>query len=129
MKLLHILLIGILLLCGSGIASAANDTDDADKDSMLIGGFVDMGKVKDGAGEFWKTSGDAGYILLGIGFAVWVLIILGAAFLGSASHAIGNETKNADIAQSGMTRMHRVAIATLAPPLLIILLYVGTELI
>ena len=124
MKLIHILLIGILLLCGSGIASAENATDE-----MLIGGFVDMGKVKDGAADFWKTSDEAGYVLLGIGFAVWVLIILGAAFLGSAGYAIGNETKNADTAQKGMTRIQRVGVAALVPPLLIILLYVSTRLI
>jgi len=124
MKILHILLIGTLLLCGSGIASAANDTD-----KILIGGFVDMDKVKGGAAHFWKTSGDAGYVLLGISFAIWVLAILGAAFWGSIGHAVGNETKNADTAQKGMTRMQRVAVAALAPPILIIILYVGTELI
>jgi len=123
MKLIHILLVGILLLCSSGIASA-NETDE-----ILIGGFVDMGKVKEGAAEFWKTSDDAGYVLLGIGFAIWVLIILGAAFLGSASHAIGTETKNADVAQKGMSRIQRVAVAALVPPILIILLYVSTGLI
>ena len=124
MKLIHILLVGILLLCSSGIASAANDTDE-----MLIGGFVDMGKVKEGAAEFWKTSDDAGYVLLGIGFAVWVLVILGAAFWGSIGHAIGDETKNADVAQKGTSRLQRVGVAALVPPLLIILLYVSTGLI
>ena len=126
MKLLHILLIGMLLLCGSGIASAGNET------GVMIGGIIDMGEVKSAGGDFWDSAnqnGNAGYVLLGIGFVAWMLIIAGAAFIGSASYAVGKETKNADTTQSGTSRIQRVAAAIVAPPLLIILLCVGTGLL
>jgi len=126
MKLIYILLIGILLLCSSGIVSAENET------GVMVGGIIDMKEVKSAGGDFWKSAnqnGNAGYVLLGIGLVAWMLIIAGAAFLGSASYAVGKEAKNADTTQSGTSRIQRVAVAIIAPPLLIILLCVGTGLL
>lgn len=132
MKLLHILLIGMLLLCGSGIASAANDTSDTDEDSVLIGGIIDMGEVSKYGGTFWTSAnenGGAGYLLLGIGLVAWLLIIMFAAFGGSASYAIGDSNNNADATKKGTDTLKRVVVAIIAPPVLIILLGIFVGLI
>jgi len=124
MKLLYILLISTLLLCGSGIASAANDTDDSD---IVVGGVVNMKEVVLAGGTFWKSAnenGNAGNLLLGIAFIAWIVGIIIASMWGGLTHAAGGQTNNADVAKSGTDRLKRVGVAIVVPPLLIVMLVV-----
>ena len=128
MKWIHILLIiGTLLMCGSGIASAA-----ANESTVKIGGIIDMGEVKTQGATVWDSlnaGGSAGYVLLSLGFIGWMLLVMAAAFGGSAEHALGNSNKNADTAKKGTDRLTRVAVAIIAPPIMILLLKVFVGLI
>ena len=129
MKWIYILLIGTLLLCSSGIASAANTTG-----VVVIGGIVDMDKVMQHGGTFWDSAnqnGGAGYLLLSIGFVVWLLIILFAIFGGSANYAIGSNSSNRDVdtTKKGTDTLKRVVIAIVAPPILLILFRIFVGLI
>lgn len=127
MKWIHILLILTLLVCGSGIASAANSTT-----GNTICGIVDMNKVIDSGSDFWNdinAGNGAGYLLLSIGLLIWIGVIIYAAFGGSASYAVGDSTHNADTTKKGTDQLKRVAIAIVAPPLLLILLGIFAGLI
>lgn len=121
MKLLYILLIGTLLLCSSGIASA-----------VVIGDIVDMDNVTAYGGTFWDSAnenGGAGYLLLGIGLVAWLLIIMFAAFGGSAAYAIGDSSQDAGTTKKGTDTLKRVVVAIVAPPILLILLGIFVGLI
>lgn len=127
MKWIHILLILALLMCGSGIASAEENDS-----SVVIGGIIDMGEVSAHGASFWKAANannGAGYVLLGIGLVAWLLIIIFAAFGGSAMYAVGDANRDADATKKGADRLKRVAVAIIAPPLLIILLGIFVGLI
>ena len=127
MKWLYILLVFTLLLCGSGIVSAEDNSSGA-----VIGGIVDMSEVSKHGGTFWDSAnanGGAGYLLLGIGLVAWLLIIMFAAFGGSASYAIGESSSNADATKKGTDTLKRVVIAIVAPPILLILLGIFVGLI
>lgn len=125
MKWINILLTMAMLLCSIGTVSAAND-------SVLIGGIVDMGEVGEHGAKFWASAnenGGAGYLLLGIGLVAWLLIIIFAAFCGSAGYAIGGNSNNADTTKKGTDTLKRVVIAIMAPPILIILLMIFAGLV
>jgi len=132
MKWITILLILALLVCGSGIASAANTTSDTTISDTAIGGIIEMSEVKTHGASVWSDlnkGGGAGYVLLALGFIGWMLLVMAAAFGGSAEHALGNSNKNADTAKKGTDRLTRVAVAIIAPPIMILLLKVFVGLI
>ena len=132
MKWIHILLVA-MLMCSIGIASAANDTDiTTDDTGVVIGGIVDMNKVKASGSTFWDMANkdsDAGYLLLGICFVAWVVIVMYAAFGGSADYAVGKETQNADSTKSGKDKLGRVLVAIVAPIILVIVLGIFAGLV
>ena len=125
MKWKYILLL-TMLMCSIGLASAGNNS------SVVIDGIVDMGEVSAHGASFWKSAnanGGAGYLLLGIGLVSWILVIMFAAFSGSASYAIGDAKKDADQVRTGIDRLKRVVVAIIAPPVLLILLGIFVGLI
>lgn len=93
MKWIHILLIvGTLLMCGSGIASAANDTDS-------FGDIINMGEVKSSASGFWSTANgtnNVGYLILGICAIWWLASVVGMLFYGGGAKAVGGASGNND---------------------------------
>lgn len=97
MKLTYILLVGALLMCGSGIAAA--DDDDPDMSKM-----VDMGKVKTHAMSFWDTmnkDSNVGYLILGAALTVAIIIILGVLFIGSGKSALGTKSGDSNATNEG----------------------------
>jgi hypothetical protein len=128
MKWIYILLMVTMLMCSIGIVSA----DDENESGVVIGGIIDMEKVSEHGGTFWKSAnenGGAGYLLLGIGLVSWLLIIMFAAFGGSASYAVGTSNNNADATKKGTDTLKRVVVAIVAPPVLLILLGIFVGLI
>lgn len=95
MKWIHILLIvGTLLMCGSGIASAANNTS---VDSF--GDIINMGEVKSSASGFWSTTNgtnNVGYLILGICAIWWLASVVGALFYGGGAKAVGGASGTND---------------------------------
>lgn len=89
MKLIYILLIGTLLLCGSGIASA-------DMSEM-----IDMDEVSENAEEFWADMSEVGYLILGAALAVCLAIIIGMLFIGSGKSALGKTSKDSNATNEG----------------------------
>ena len=89
MKLIHILLIGTLLLCGSGIALA-------DMSEM-----VDMDEVQENAMSFWADMSEVGYLILGAALAVCVAAIFGMLFLGSGKSALGKQSGDSNATNEG----------------------------
>ena len=96
MKCLHILLIGTLLLCSSGIVSAANDTD--------MSTMVDMSEVKFAAGGFWSDlnkGSNVGNLLLGMFLAVCIAAIILGVLIGTAQSIIGKKTNDSNTTNEG----------------------------
>ena len=126
MKWKYILLLS-MLMCSIGLASAKDNSS-----TVVIDGIVDMSEVSAHGASFWKSAnanGGAGYLLLGIGLVSWILVIMFAAFSGSASYAIGDAKKDADQVRTGIDRLKRVVVAIIAPPVLLILLGIFVGLI
>lgn len=126
MKWKYILLVA-MLMCSIGIVSAEENDS-----SVVVGGIIDMGKVSTHGATFWTSAnenGGAGYLLLGVGLVAWLVIIMFAAFGGSASYAIGNSSNNADTTKKGTDTLKRVVLAIIAPPVLLILLGIFVGLI
>lgn len=97
MKWIYILLIGTLLLCCSGIVSAANDTTDMSK-------MVDRDEAKKEAVKFWKSAnenGNTGYVIIGMFMAAFVTIVLVMLFASGGKSAIGKKTGDADTTKEG----------------------------
>lgn len=98
MKWIYILLTLTLLLCCSGIVSAAdtNTTTDMSK-------IVDMEKVKAEAGNFWDAANkdNAGYMVLGIAAVGCIVIIFLMLFYGTGKSAIGNVSGDANQTNEG----------------------------
>lgn len=96
MKLIHILLGITLILCISGIGSAANNTD--------MSKMVDMDQVKSNAMDFWTTmnkDSNVGYLLLGAALAVCLVIIIGVAIIGSGRSALGKKVGDSNATNEG----------------------------
>jgi len=134
MKLKHILLVVmmVMLLCSIGMVSAADETSETDSSGVTVGNIVEMDKVIDYGKIFWdglNKSNGAGYLLLSIGLVGWMVLIIGAAFLGSGAYALGKQSKNGDMENEGTSRLKNVAIAAIAPPLIILLLVISTGLL
>jgi hypothetical protein len=93
MKWIHILLIiGTLLACSSGIASAANDTDS-------FGSIINMGEVKNSAAGFWSTTNETnnvGYLILGICAIWWLVSVMGMLLYGGGAKAVGGASGTND---------------------------------
>jgi hypothetical protein len=101
MKWIYILLIGTLLLCCSGIASAVNDTVDMSK-------MVDMDKVKTEAGSLWDSAnknGNTGYVIIGLFAVAFIVVVFVTLFAGGIQSAIGQKTSDANATKEGREAM------------------------
>ena len=125
MKWIYILLIGTLLLCSSGIVSAAATSTTNTTDMSKI---VDMGKVKTEAGKFWDAANadNAGYMVLGIAAVGCIVIIFLMLFYGTGKSAIGGVSGDANQTNEGRKIVSNSVLAVVG--LVIGLMIVGVFL-
>lgn len=121
MKWKYILLILTLLLCSSGIVSAANDTD--------MSTMVDRGEVKTAAMGFWSdlnAGSNVGNLILGMGLATCIAIIFGAVLIGTGHTAIGKKSNDANATNEGRKTVSDSVYAAVG--LIIALMVIGVFL-
>lgn len=105
MKLNTILLVSTLLLCCSGIASAANDTD--------MSKMIDMGEVKEHSMAFWGSIASVGNLILGAALAVTILLILTMIIMGAGKSALGKKSGDSNASNEGRTDIKNSIFAAL----------------
>lgn len=120
MELKYILLIG-MMLCGIGIASAANN-------STVSMDFVDWSAVKTAAGGFWESTDGLGNTIIAICAVFWLAAVVGSILIGGGKQAIGGLTQNAGQTSSGEKGVSAAAMAGIIVPIaiLIVMVFVGT---
>lgn len=106
MKLVTMLLVGLVLVCISGIASAAGNSTDMSK-------MIDMDEVKNSAGVFWDSISSVGYLILGSALAVTLLLIVGTGIIGAGKSALGGKAKDSNTTNEGRSNIKDAILAAL----------------
>lgn len=95
MKLFDMLLVVTLILCVSGIASAANTT-------INLNDMIPMEDVKKSAMDNWKIMSEPGNLILGALLMIAIGSIVAGLFVGVYKVVWGKKSDNANTANDGM---------------------------